>query len=175
MRISLNKHLSALALVSAGILSLLCMSTANAQELKIGFVNTERIFREAAPAKAAQAKIEAEFKKRDQELQETAAKIRAASEKLEKDAAVMSEADRSKRQRELSELDKDFQRKRREFQEDFNQRRNEELSALLERANRVIKQLAETEKYDLILQEAVYFSPKIDLTEKVLKSLNSPK
>lgn len=165
MRISLNKQLAALALVSA---SLLGMSTAHAQELKIGFVNTERIFREAAPAKAAQAKIEAEFKKRDQELQETAAKIRTGSEKLEKDAAVMPEADRSKRQRELTELDKDFQRKRREFQEDFNQRRNEELSALLERANRVIKQLAEAEKYDLILQEAVYFSPKIDLTEKVL-------
>lgn len=172
MRISLKKHAAALALASA--LTLLA-GTASAQELKVGFVNTERIFREAAPAKAAQAKIEAEFKKRDQELQETAGKLRASSEKLEKDAAVMSEADRSKRQRELTELDKDFQRKRREFQEDFNQRRNEELSALLERANRVIKQLAESEKYDLILQEAVYFSPKIDLTEKVLKALNSAK
>lgn len=172
MRIALKKSFILMAMAGSVVLG---ATNVSAQELKVGFVNTERIFREAAPAKTAQAKIEAEFKKRDQELQETAAKIRAGSEKLEKDAAVISEADRTKRQRELTELDKDFQRKRREFQEDFNQRRNEELSALLERANRVIKQLAEAEKYDLILQEAVYFSPKIDLTEKVLKSLNSAK
>ena len=151
------------------------MSAAHAQTARIGFVNTERIFRDATPAKAAQVKIEAEFKKRDQELQDTATRMRTLSEKLEKDSAVMSEADRTKRQREMAELDKEFQRKRREFQEDLNQRRNEELAQILERANKVIKQIAEAEKYDIIFQEAVYASPSIDITEKVLKVLNAAK
>ena len=145
---------------------------ANAQESKIGFVSTERIFREAAPAKAAQAKIEQEFSRRDKELQDMAARLKAMSDKLDKDAAVLSESDRVKRQRELADLDKEFQRKQREFREDLNQRRNEELATVLERTNKVIKQIAETEKYDIVFQEAVYASPRIDITDKVLKALN---
>ncbi|WP_176442431.1 OmpH family outer membrane protein [Noviherbaspirillum humi] len=143
-----------------------------AQESKIGFVSTERIFREAAPAKTAQTKIEQEFSRRDKELQDMAARIKSMSDKLDKDAAVLSESDRAKRQRELAELDKDFQRKQREFREDLNQRRNEELAIVLERTNKVIKQIAETEKYDIVFQEAVYASPRIDITDKVLKALN---
>lgn len=145
---------------------------ANAQESKIGFVSTERIFREAAPAKAAQAKIEQEFSRRDKELQDMAARLKAMSDKLDKDAAVLSESDRVRRQRELADLDKEFQRKQREFREDLNQRRNEELATVLERTNKVIKQIAETEKYDIVFQEAVYASPRIDITDKVLKALN---
>jgi len=142
---------------------------------KIGFVSTERIFREAAPAKTASAKIEQEFSRRDKDLQELAARLKAMSEKLDKDAAVLSESDRIKRQRELADLDKDFQRKQREFREDLNQRRNEELAVVLERTNKVIKQIAETEKYDIVFQEAVYASPRIDITDKVLKALNNNK
>lgn len=145
---------------------------AGAQESKIGFVSTERIFREANPAKAAQAKIEQEFSKREKELQDMAARLKSMSEKLDKDAAILSESDRVKRQRELSDLDKDFQRKQREFREDLNQRRNEELAIVLERTNKVIKQIAEAEKYDIVFQEAVYISPRIDITDKVLKALN---
>jgi outer membrane protein len=145
---------------------------ANAQESKIGFVSTERIFREATPAKAAQAKIEQEFSRRDKELQDMAARLKSMSDKLDKDAAVLSESDRVKRQRELADLDKDFQRKQREFREDLNQRRNEELATVLEKTNKVIKQIAETEKYDIVFQEAVYASPRIDITDKVLKALN---
>ncbi len=145
---------------------------AQAQELKIGFVSTERIFRDAAPAKAATAKLEQEFSKRDKDIQELAAKLKSAAEKLDKDAPVLSDAERGKRQRELAEMDKDFQRRQREFREDLNQRRNEELAIVLEKANKVIKQLAETEKYDIVFQEAVYFSPRIDITDKVLKALN---
>ncbi len=141
--------------------------------VKIGFVNTERIFRDASPAKAAQAKIESDFKRRDTELQDMANRLRNLSEQLDKESAVLSESDRSRRQRELSDLDKEFQRKRREFQEDLNQRRNEELSQILERANRVIKQIAEQEGYDLIIQEAVVVSPRVDITDKVLKALNN--
>lgn len=145
---------------------------AQAQELKIGFVSTERIFRDAAPAKAATAKLEQEFSKRDKDIQELAARLKSTAEKLDKDAPVLSDAERGKRQRELAEMDKDFQRRQREFREDLNQRRNEELAVVLEKANKVIKQLAEAEKYDIVFQEAVYFSPRIDITEKVLKALN---
>jgi outer membrane protein len=142
-----------------------------AQEIKIGFVSTERIFRDAAPAKAATAKLEQEFSKRDKDLQELAAKVKSTAEKLDKEGPVLSEAERNKRQRELGEMDRDFQRRQREFREDLNQRRNEELAVVLEKANKVIKQIAEAEKYDLVLQEAVYFSPRIDITDKVLKAL----
>lgn len=153
-------------------LFLLPVVHAQAQDSKIGFVNTERIFREATPAKAAQGKIEQEFAKRDKELQDLAARIKTAADKLDKDAPVLSESDRMRRQRELADMDKDFQRRQREFREDLNQRRNEELSAVLERTNKVIKQIAEAEKYDIIFQEAVFASPRIDITDKVLRALN---
>ncbi len=124
------------------------------------------------PAKAAQAKIEQEFSKRDRELQDMAARLKSTSERLDKDMAVLSESDRMRRQRELTDLDKDFQRRQREFREDLNQRRNEELAVVLERTNKVIKQIAEAERYDIVFQEAVYASPRIDITDKVLKALN---
>ncbi|HEY8100306.1 MAG TPA: OmpH family outer membrane protein [Burkholderiaceae bacterium] len=142
-----------------------------AQELKIGIVQSERIMREAPQIKAAEAKIEQEFSKRGKELEESAARIKAMSEKLDKDAAILSESDRIKRQHDLIDLDKDFQRKREIFREDLAQRKNEELSVVLERVNKVIKQIAEAEKYDLVLQEAIYFSPRLDMTDKVLKAL----
>lgn len=145
---------------------------AQAQESKIGFVSTERIFREATPAKNAEAKIEQEFSKRSKELQDLAARFKTISDKFDKEASVISESERLKRQRDLAEMDKEFQRKQREFREDLNQRKNEELGMVLERTNKVIKQIAEAEKYDIVFQEAVYISPRIDITEKVLKALN---
>ncbi|WP_255464044.1 MULTISPECIES: OmpH family outer membrane protein [unclassified Herbaspirillum] len=155
--------------MAAGLMS---ASVAYAQESsKIAFVSTERIFREAAPAKAAQTKLEQEFAKRDRELQDMAARLKAQSDKLDKDASVLSDSDRAKRQRDLSDLDKEFQRKQREFREDLNQRRNEELAVVLERTNKVIRQIAEAEKYDIVFQEAVYASKRIDITDKVLKEL----
>lgn len=144
-----------------------------AQDAKIGFVNTDRIFREAAPAVEAQAKLESDFSPRDAELQNLAARLRSMSEALEREASVLSESERARRQRELSELDRDFQRRRREFQEDLNQRRNEELALILEQANRVIRQIAEAERYDVILQDVVYASPRIDITDKVLEALRT--
>jgi outer membrane protein len=146
---------------------------AAAQELKIGVVNSDRILRDSTPARAAMQKLEAEFSKRDRELQDIGARLKSSAERFEKDAPVMTETDRTRRQRELAEMDREFQRKQREFREDFNQRRNEELQGLLERTNRIIRQMAEQEKYDLIVQEAVYFNPRIDVTEKVLRALNN--
>jgi len=146
---------------------------AAAQEARIAAVNSERILRDSQPAKAAQAKLETEFAKRDRELQDMAAKLKAMSDKLDKESAVLADSDRTRRQRELSDLDRDFQRKQREFREDLNQRRNEELAQVLERANRVIRSIAEQRKYDLIVQEAVYVNPRIDITDDVLKVLNT--
>ena len=140
--------------------------------LRIGFVNTERILRESSAAKAAQQKLEQEFSRRDKELKDTAARLRELTERLERDLSVMSDSDRARRQREIAEQEREFQRRQREFREDLNQRRNEELASVIERTNRVIKQIAEAEKYDVILQEAVYAAPRIDVTEKVLRALN---
>lgn len=171
MKSSITLHSFFRTVVLAGA-ALLATSAAQAQESRIAFVNTERIFREAAPAKAAQAKIEQEFSKRDKDLQDMAARLKGMSDKLDKDSAILSDSDRARRQREVADLDKDFQRKQREFREDLNQRRNEELAIVVERSNRVIKQIAESEKYDIVFQEAVYASPRIDITDKVLKALS---
>ncbi len=157
----------------AAVLLALSGVGAAAQELKIGYVNSDRVLREAAPAKAAQAKLEAEFSKRERELTDVGNKLKAAGEKLDKDAPTLSEAERTRRQRDLIDQDREFQRKRREFQEDLSQRKNEELATVVDRANKVIKQIFETDKYDLVLQEAVFAGPKVDITEKVIKALNA--
>lgn len=149
------------------------MHTAQAQELKIGYVNSDRVLRDAALAKAAQAKLEQEFSRREKDLLDLASKLKAASDKFEKDGPTLAESERLRRQRELVDQDRELQRKRREFQEDLANRKNEELSAVVERANKVIKQIFEQEKYDLILQEAVFASSKVDITEKVIKAMNA--
>ena len=148
-------------------------SQVHAQEFRIGFVNTDRIFKEANTAKAAQAKLEQEFAKREKDLQDLGATLKTSADKLEREAPTLSESQRATRQNQLVELDRDFQRKRREFQEDLNARKNEELQQVLERANKVVKSVAEAEKYDFVLQEAVYVNPKHDITEKVIRALNS--
>ncbi len=147
--------------------------SASAQEFKVGIVNLDRIFREANSAKAAQTKLETEFVKREKDLNDVATQIKTLSDKFEREAPTLSETQRNTRQKQIVDQDRDFQRKRREFHEDLNARKNEELQQVIERANKVIKALAEAEKYDLILQEAVYVNPKHDITDKVLKSLNA--
>ncbi|CAG2128226.1 MULTISPECIES: OmpH family outer membrane protein [Cupriavidus] len=166
----LMKSLSAAALAAA---ALCAAAPAMAQEARIAAVNSERILRDSQPAKAAQVKLEQEFSKRDRELQDMAQKIKGMADKLDKDTAVLADSDRQRRQREVADLDREFQRKQREFREDLNQRRNEELAQVLERANRVIRSLAEQRKYDLIVQEAVYVNPRIDITDDVMKALNA--
>ncbi|WP_051401753.1 OmpH family outer membrane protein [Advenella kashmirensis] len=149
--------------------------TAPVSNIKIGFVNTEKILRDSVPAKDAQTKIENEFKKRDAELQKLAGTLRTKYENFDKNAPVMSDSDRTKAQRELSDLDTDLQRKRREFQEDFNRRRNEAFSGIVEKANAAIKNIAEKQNYDLIVQDAVTVSPRIDITDTVIKALDNGK
>jgi outer membrane protein len=159
--------------LAAAAMLVAATTAAQAQELKIGYVNSERVLKEANPAKAAQAKLEAEFGKREKDLADVANRLKAAADKLDKDAPTLSDAEKTRRQRDLVEQDRDFQRKRREFQEDLNQRKNEELSGVVERANKVIKQIFDSEKYDLILQDAVHWSPRVDITKKVIDALNA--
>ena len=153
----------------------LAACAAGAAELKIGFIDAERINRESAPAERASKLLEKEFAPRQQELQRRETQLKALQGQLEKDAVTMSESDRRAKEGELQRLSLDYQRLQREFREDLNLRRNQELSALFERANRVIRQIAEAEKYDLIVQEAVYRSPRLDITERVLKALAESK
>ena len=153
----------------------LTLVAAQAQEFRIGFINTDRIFKEANTAKQAQIKLEQEFSRREKDLNDSGQALKTAIEKFEREAPTLSETQRNSRQTQLGEQDRDFQRKRREFQEELNARKNEEFQQVLERANRVIKQVAETEKYDLVIQEAVYISPKHDITDKVIKATNSAK
>lgn len=159
--------------INLSLLAVACMLAAGSvsAEVKIGFVNSQRILNDAPHAAKAKKKIEKEFEKRDQELQKLAKQLQAAQENLEKNSVTMSETERRNKEREFNELNRDFQRKQREFKEDLNLRQNEEMAAIFERVNKVIKSIAETEKYDIILQEAVFASPRVDLTEKVIKSL----
>jgi outer membrane protein len=142
---------------------------------KFGFVNTERILRDAAPAQRAQKKIEAEFQKRDQELAKIAEQLKRMQDDLDKNSVTMGETQRRNREREFADTNREFQRKQREFREDLNQRRNEELAQVVEMANRVIRQIAEQEKFDIIFQDAVFASPRIDITDKVIKALEGGK
>ena len=157
-------------LIFVGLLALPTFHAA-AADTRIGVVNTERILRDAAPAVRAQKKIEKEFEKRDQEMQRQAKQLQAMQEALEKNAVTMSESEKRNKEREFGEMSRDFQRKQREFREDLNLRRNEELAAVLERANKAIKAIAEAEKFDIILQEAAYVAPRVDITDKVIKAM----
>lgn len=144
---------------------------ASAADTKIGFVNTERVFREAAPARRAQQKLEREFSARNVELAKLEKQGRDLQAELEKDSVTLPEAARREKERALADVSRNFQRLQREMREDLNLRRNEELAQIQERATRAINQIAEAEKFDLVVQEAVFASSRIDITDKVIKAL----
>jgi outer membrane protein len=155
----LNKKIATLLVA---LMAALPIAQAVAAEMKIGYVNTQRIFRDAPAAQKAAKKIEAEFSKRDQDLQRMAKQLQSMQEGLEKNSVTMSESDRRNKERELNDLSRDF-------------RQNEENAAIIEKANKAIKQIAEADKFDLIVQDVVWVSPKLDITEKVIKSLSEAK
>jgi outer membrane protein len=173
-KISSNSMRITLRALLLPVATLLFAGSAMAQELKIGYVNNDVVLRDSAPAKVALSKLQAEFSKREKELTEMRSRLKSAGEKFDRDQASLAEPDRSRKERELVEQDREFQRKSREYQEDINQRRNEETAAVIERAHKVIKQLAEQEKFDLIIvQEVIFASSRVDITEKVIKTLNA--
>ena len=157
--------------VLVSLMSALCVTGLAAAELKVGYVNTQRIFRDAPAAQKAAKKLEGEFAKRDQELQRMAKQLQGLQENLEKNAVTMAESERRAKEKEFGDLSREFQRKQREFREDLNLRQNEENAAVIEKANRAIKQIAEADKFDLILQDVVWVSPRLDITERVIKAL----
>jgi outer membrane protein len=156
-----------------GLLLALATASVLAQESKTGYINTQRITTESSPAKTAQAKLEQEFSKRQKDLADLQLSLKSFGEKFDRDAPTLTESQRVGRQKEFAEMTRDLQRKQREFQEDLNGRRNEELQQVLDKANKAVKQVAESEKYDLVIQEVVYANAKHDITDKVLKILNS--
>ncbi|OMG55080.1 hypothetical protein BJN45_07995 [Azonexus hydrophilus] len=167
--------LKAKSLVLASCLSALCITGLGAAELKVGYVDTQRIFRDAPAAQKAAKKLESEFSRRDQELQRMAKQLQGLQEALEKNSVTMAESERRNREKEFGDLSREFQRRQREFREDLNLRQNEENAAVIEKANRAIKQIAESDKYDLILQDVVWVSPRLDITERVIKALSDGK
>ena len=154
----------------AALISGLVFTGAAQAEAKIGFVDMQRLFDQAPVAVKANKKLTAEFAKRELELQKLGKQIKTQQDALEKNPS-MPDAERRNRERDLNELSREFQRKQREFREDLEIRRNEAMAGILDRANKALKQIAETEKYDLIVQDAVYFSPRIDITDKIIKAL----
>jgi len=167
--------LKARTFVVASLLSILSVTGLGAAELKVGYVDTQRIFREAPAAQKAAKKLESEFSRRDQELQRMAKQLQGLQESLEKNGVTMAESERRAKEKELGDLSREFQRRQREFREDLNLRQNEENAAIIEKANRAIKQIADAEKYDLILQDVVWVSPRLDVTDRVIKALSDGK
>lgn len=157
--------------LAAVLLATTAIGADSAEQLKVGFVNLERVLRESAPAVKSLKKLEKEFAGREQELQKMTKQIKDLQTALDKEGVAMNESDRRNKEQDLGRLNRDFQRMQREFREDLNLRKNEELAAVLERSNKVVQGIAEAEKFDLILQEAVYRSPRIDITDKVIKGL----
>ena len=145
-----------------------------AAEIRVGVINTERVMRESDPAKKASSKLEKEFKKRSLELDKMRQQAQTMQDDLEKNGVTMAEAARAAKGRELADLSRELQRKQREYNEDLNARRNEELQSIVERTNSVIRSMAEKENFDLVVQEAVYASPRVDITDKVIKALSDP-
>ena len=148
---------------------------AAADELKVGFINTDKVFRESNMAIAAQNKLQGEFSKREKELVDAGNSLKSDADKFDRDSTTMSEAQRVTRQRQLMDQDRELQRKRQEFQEDVKNRKNDEFKLVLDKANKVIKQMAETEKYDVILQQVAFINPKHYVTDKVIKAMNAAK
>ena len=155
---------------------LLCSSAVTvAADFKVGVVDTERILRESVPAVNAEKRITKEFSGRDLDIKGLMKQAKDLQSLLEKEGVTLSDAAQRNNERELTTLNADVQRLQREFREDLNLRKNEELAIVLELANKAIQMIAETEKFDLILQEAVYRNPKIDITDKVIQHLADDK
>jgi outer membrane protein len=167
----MTKYLAVLALGWCSLAPVQAQTAAS----RIAWISPERIYNESRLAKLAGEKLQEEFKNREKAMNEMAGRLKSASEKLDKDAPTLGEAERVKRQRDVFELDKEYQRRQREFREDLSQRTNEERQAISEKATKIIKQLANTEGFDIVLQDAVWASPRIDITDKVLTALDKDK
>ena len=166
------KKILPLALTTAVLGLGLAASTVSAQDLRIAVVNMERILRDSQSAAQASERLNAEGHRRQEEIDALTKRFKQRLERFEKGAPDMTESERVAERRELAEMERDVARRSREARDEFNQRRNEEVLLLQSRAGRVIQQMAEKEKFDLVLYEFFYASPKVDITDRVMKELD---
>lgn len=152
-------------------LTFLLAATQSVADSKVGYVNLERVFAEASPALKATKKLEKEFAPREDELKKQASAVRTLQSQLDKSGLTMAETERKNKERDLARLGQDLQRLQREFREDLNARRNEELASLQDKVKTIIQQIAAQDKFDLVVQDAVYFNPRADITDRVIKAL----
>lgn len=149
------------------------LAQAHAAELKIGFVNAPRVLEVSPQAEQARIQLEKEFAPRDKEIEDLQKSLRKMEDKLNRDGAVMSEAERLKLEKKTRVGARDLKRSREEFREDLSIRKNEAFERLRRRVFEVIQTIASNNKYDLIVSEGVlYASQSIDITNLVLKELD---
>lgn len=160
-------------MLQLGILTLnLFLFNAYAAELKVGYVQVEKILQEAPQTAESGKKLEREFGPRSQELDKLSKQIKELESALEKDGLTITDAERRTKERDVQNFKVEFQRKQRELREDINLRKNEELTSLQDRINKAVQSVAKAENYDLVMYSGVaYAADKIDLTDKVLKLL----
>ncbi len=171
-RLELNQTLKTLLTASLFTLIASASTSLMAAELKIGYVQVDKILQEAPQTAESGKKLEREFSPRSQELERTQKQIRDIETTLDKEGVTLSESERRSKERDVSSLKIEFQRKQRELREDINLRKNEELSVLQDRINKAVQTVSETDGYDLVVYGGVaYASKKIDITDKVLKLL----
>lgn len=157
-------------LVLASLLSLAL--TAHGAELKVGYVQVDKILQEAPQTAESGKKLEREFSPRSQELDRMSKQIKDLETVLDKDGLTITEAERRNKERDIQNIKTEFQRKQRELREDINLRKNEELGSLQDRINKAVQTVAKAESYDLVMYSGVaYAADKIDITDKVLKLL----
>ena len=152
---------------------ILCVfvTVGHSEDLKIGFVNTERVFKESAPAVRSQKKLQREFSVREEEIKAVDSEAKGIRQRLEKDGLILEETQRRNLEGELGRLSREMQRLQREFQEELNLAKNTEMKVILKIANEAIQKIAVSENFDLVLQEAVYRSDRLDITDKVIEAL----
>jgi len=158
-------------ILPAALLALLLASPLVSADTKVGYIDTERLFKDSPMAVKAQKKLEQEFAKRDQEIQRMTKQARDLQNLLEKEDLTLSESEKTRKTRDLANVTSELQRAQRELREDLNQRKQEEFSAIHTRARSLIIDIANKERFDLIIENAVYASPRIDLTDRVMRAL----
>lgn len=144
-----------------------------AQSSRVGVVNTERILNESDLGKASAQRLEQEFSAEQRRIEEQEQRFQGMVESYQRDLPTLSESARTTRLTQLQQEEQNVLRARSDFQRNLNNRRNQELQVLLERANAAIRQVATNERFDLILTEAVFVKPELDITDRVLTILNS--
>ncbi|MGE4349833.1 MAG: OmpH family outer membrane protein [Candidatus Berkiella sp.] len=168
---NLVKYLSVASLFVAMSLP----TQASADGVKIGVVDMRKIVASSPEAKAAMERLQQEFKPKEEKIVKTEKEMKEKSEKLQRNAAVMSDSEKSKLERELVSSQRELQRMQEEFREDSTARYQEEMQKLIEKVNKVVNDIAEKEKYDIILHQdtKLYASAQVDITNKVVKALSN--